>query len=96
LISAQPPFGSGVPCAPCVDRLGSLLVAVTLFLAGPSPAEADETYSEPFHTAIAELPGATEVRTGYSRTLFRHWVDADGDGCDARKEPAAISASGSR
>ncbi|MFC9431254.1 hypothetical protein [Streptomyces sp. NPDC056987] len=27
-----------------------------------------------------------EDRTGYKRTLFRHWVDADRDGCDSRAE----------
>ena len=29
---------------------------------------------------------ATEVRTGYDRNLFPHWVDADGDGCSTRNE----------
>jgi hypothetical protein len=58
--------------------LGSLLLV--------PPASAAETYSAPFFTAIADLPVATEVRTGYDRTLFKHWVDADGDGCDTRRE----------
>ena len=29
---------------------------------------------------------AEQPRTGYDRSLFRHWVDADGDGCDTRRE----------
>jgi hypothetical protein len=32
------------------------------------------------------LPVAPEQRTGYERDLFETWVDADGDGCNARKE----------
>lgn len=60
----------------------SVLLAA-LLLAPPAHAE---TYSAPFFTAIADLPGATEVRTGYDRALFKHWVDADGDGCDTRRE----------
>ena len=50
-----------------------------------SPAFA-ATYSAPLRTAVADLPVATEVRTGYNRDLFPHWIDADGDGCNTRYE----------
>ena len=43
--------------------------------------------------AVAELLSRLEAlavqperRSGYDRDLFDHWVDADGDGCDARRE----------
>ena len=61
-----------------------LALAVGL-VAVPSAAHA-ASYSAPLMTAIADLPVASEVRTGYSRDLFPHWVDADGDGCHARNE----------
>lgn len=64
--------------------LGGLAVALGL-VAVPSAAHA-ESYSAPLATAIGDLPVAAEVRTGYDRTLFRHWVDADGDGCSTRNE----------
>jgi hypothetical protein len=32
------------------------------------------------------LPVRAEDRTGYTRTLFRLWIDADRDGCNTRKE----------
>jgi hypothetical protein len=46
-------------------------------LAVPSAAHA-ETYSAPLMTAISDLPVASEVRTGYSRDLFPHWIDRTG------------------
>jgi hypothetical protein len=39
------------------------------------------SYSAPLAQAVADLPVAAEVRTGYARNLFPHWIDADGDGC---------------
>ncbi len=63
-----------------------VLLALTLGLvAVPSAAFAD-SYSAPLQTAITDLPVATEVRTGYNRDLFKHWTDADGDGCSTRNE----------
>lgn len=35
---------------------------------------------------LAELVTADEARSGYQRSLFPHWLDADGDGCDTRRE----------
>ncbi|MEV0038184.1 hypothetical protein [Streptomyces sp. NPDC050804] len=41
----------------------------------PTPAGAAPTGSR-----------ADESRAGYERTKFRHWVDADRDGCHSRAE----------
>ncbi|WP_245714758.1 hypothetical protein [Micromonospora inyonensis] len=66
--------------------VGGLLAAVTVASLGlTAPAQA-ATVSVPLRTLIADLPVASENRTGYSRDLFPHWIDADGDGCNTRYE----------
>ena len=66
--------------------LGAAVVSAVAVLAfTPTPAFA-ATYSAPLRTAVANLAVATEVRTGYNRDLFPHWIDADGDGCNTRYE----------
>jgi hypothetical protein len=41
---------------------------------------------------MAYAEGEIQIRTaaehfgGYDRTLFKHWIDADKNGCDTRKE----------
>jgi hypothetical protein len=68
-----------------LHRLLLLTAGAVAALGMPTAAFAD-TFSEPLTTAIADLPVAAEVRTGYTRDQFKLWVDADGDGCDTRKE----------
>ena len=65
--------------------LAPLAAVLLVLLVGPAPAFAQD-YSAPLATAISDLPSAGEVRTGYSRDEFKHWVDADGDGCSTRNE----------
>ncbi len=65
--------------------LGLLVILLALLVAAPAVAYAEQ-YSAPLQTAVADLPVATEVRTGYDRDLFQHWIDADGDGCHTRNE----------
>lgn len=67
-------------------RTTTLLVSLLVLLLGAPAMAYAEQYSAPLQTAVADLPVATEVRTGYDRDLFQHWIDADGDGCHTRNE----------
>ncbi|GAA3196818.1 MULTISPECIES: HNH endonuclease family protein [Streptomyces] len=50
-----------------------------------SPAHADDTTTY-LHEAVDQLPLAAESRDGYQRTSFKHWIDADHNGCTTRAE----------
>lgn len=56
----------------------------------PMPTPAPSTSAPPagptLATVLAGLTVAPELRTGYKRTLFRLWIDENGNGCDTRKE----------
>lgn len=70
-------------------RFGAVVLVVTAGLAVavvPARPAAAETVSMALRTAVAELPVAAEIRTGYQRSLFPLWIDADGDGCNTRNE----------
>ncbi|WP_372504826.1 HNH endonuclease family protein [Streptomyces lavenduligriseus] len=69
--------------------LAALLVPATAHAApaadvtGRTPGR---TVTLPVRDALAALPVRDEDRTGYERTKFKHWVDADKDGCTTRAE----------
>lgn len=66
------------------------LTAAALFalpLAPPAAAgAARHGVPLPLAAAIDLLPSAIESREGYQRSSFKHWVDADRDGCSTRME----------
>ncbi|MEU2441762.1 HNH endonuclease family protein [Streptomyces rubradiris] len=54
--------------------------------ADPTGRAPGRTVTLPVRDALAALPVRDEDRTGYERTKFKHWVDADKDGCTTRAE----------
>jgi len=63
------------------------LTALALIVAIVPANAADLSYKDQ-KTALATLKVADEVRTGYKRTLFKHWITisrAGQIGCDSRK-----------
>jgi hypothetical protein len=60
------------------------VIPLTAALLAPSPAHAFAPV--PLNEAITALTVAEESRAGYDRSLFPHWVDADGNGCHTRAE----------
>ncbi|MEV0584501.1 HNH endonuclease family protein [Nonomuraea sp. NPDC050310] len=67
--------------------LTTALLAAALLATTLAPASASSRAEGPLLSeAVATLPVAVEVREGYVRTSFKHWVDADRDGCSTRYE----------
>jgi hypothetical protein len=71
--------GAGAEGRPDQRANGGQVQETTTSSTSPPETEGD--------TALARLRVAPEgFRTGYSRDLFPHWIDADGDRCDTREE----------
>ena len=63
--------------------------------ASPTPTQAVAAPSAPatgVAALLAQLEIEDEFEGGYDRDLFRHWIDADRNGCDARREVLIIEA----
>ncbi|MFB6680183.1 HNH endonuclease, partial [Streptomyces sp. NPDC056390] len=52
-------------------------------VSGPLGSPGD-VITTPLQYALKALPIVDEDRTGYQRTSFKHWIDADKDGCNTR------------
>ena len=64
-------------------KLTTSLLVLALSLTGIANASTAVTYKDA-QTALNTLKVADEVRAGYVRTKFKHWISA-GNGCDSRK-----------
>lgn len=61
----------------------------------PTPTQAVAAPAAPatgFAALLAQLEIEDEFQGGYDRDLFSDWIDADRDGCDARREVLIIEA----
>lgn len=67
-------------------RLVVPFVVAVLAAANGTPVLASTPVSGTAIQLLARLTTAREHSSGYDRSLFVHWIDADGDGCDTREE----------
>jgi hypothetical protein len=65
--------------------IGRALIVAGLLLAFVIPV-ANAATTVQAGSLLPQLKVSAPKLTGYSRDLFRLWIDADGNGCDARKE----------
>lgn len=77
-----------IPAAAAAIAFTAVLLPATAH-AAPAHArhrEAYQTVTLPVREALTHIAVADEDRTGYQRSAFKHWVDADRDGCSTRAE----------
>ena len=60
--------------------------AAACIVPAPTPAVSDASVGGTTAGLLLTLRIEPETPAGYDRDLFRHWIDADGDGCDTRDE----------
>ncbi|MEV6386346.1 HNH endonuclease family protein [Streptomyces sp. NPDC051773] len=73
---------------PRATGAATTVVSTLAVLLTPTAAHAapGDTIALPVRDALTALAVQDENRTGYERTKFRHWIDADRDGCHTRSE----------
>ncbi|MEV0636409.1 HNH endonuclease family protein [Streptomyces sp. NPDC050619] len=64
----------------------ALLLPASAHAVPARAAAPGDTVTLTVRDALDTLDVAEEDTTPYKRSYFRHWIDADRDGCDARKE----------
>ncbi|MFF8479112.1 HNH endonuclease family protein [Streptomyces sp. NPDC015414] len=81
----------GTPSVRFARTAATVAAFAALFTAAPAHANATnhdpgEVITAPVQEVLARLEVSSEDRTGYDRTKFKHWIDADKDGCNTRAE----------
>ncbi|WP_223280743.1 HNH endonuclease family protein [Streptomyces antnestii] len=67
--------------------IAALTIPTANAQAAPGPfGNPGDILTMPLQNALKALPVQAEDRTGYQRTSFKHWTDADKDGCNTRAE----------
>jgi hypothetical protein len=69
-----------------VRRPTALLLAGVCAAAVTTLATPAEAAALHMSQLLGKLPVTAEVNTGYARSAFKHWVDADRNTCDTREE----------
>jgi hypothetical protein len=70
-----------------IKRLAPALAALLIMVGAPAPADARvSTARISLPVALSRLTVQPEYQSGYSRSKFGDWIDADGDGLDTRAE----------
>jgi hypothetical protein len=75
---------SGEKMFKLVSLPAALLLAATAAVAVPQNAEAVDAFTAA--SVLASLSVSDESNAGYDRSLFKHWTDDNGNGCDTRSE----------
>ncbi|CAB4566487.1 unannotated protein [freshwater metagenome] len=81
------PKGSSASGSSNVDANGAQVPDTTTGTRGNTPPPESQSSTGVFALSVLErIVQDKEVGNGYSRDLFRHWSDADGDQCNTREE----------
>lgn len=89
---AQPTAPPTTPTAPAATATPSIPDSTTAPVPPPAPPPTVEPPPPANPSLLAGLRIEPEYASGYDRDLFRHWIDADGDGCDTRREVLIVEA----
>jgi hypothetical protein len=74
--------------------VGLVLATLLLLWTSVSPIAATSKATGTAIELLAVLGTGPEHPAGYNRTLFRHWIDSDDDGCNTRLEVLIAEARG--
>jgi hypothetical protein len=85
-VQSDPPIGSSTPDETPSEVANTQPVTPSASQSSTVSAAADPDSEGDLAQLLQELEIQPEQQEGYDRDLFQHWIDADADGCNARRE----------